>query len=130
MKRIYSIVFAILTTTFSICAQESQQVNLNAEDSVKNIILALPEVKAKDKVYDSITNRMQRIILHISAPDTATHLYKIEAGYQGNNRFQPHFYFYVDLPNKLIYIEDLEQGDRTTLDEWRRRRNGAKPESN
>jgi hypothetical protein len=103
-------------------SQENPQVNLSSEDSVKSIILALPEVKAKDHVYDSITNRMQHIVLYISTPDTVTNLYRVEAGYQGNNRFQPHFYFYVDLPNKLIYIEDLERGDRTTLDEWRRRR--------
>jgi len=124
MKKIYSILFVILAGAFFVYAQDGQQVNLNAEDSVKNIILALPEVKAKDHVYDSISNRMQRILLHISEPDSVTHLYKVEAGYQGNNRFQPHFYFYVDLPNKLIYIEDLEQGDRTTLDEWRRRHEG------
>lgn len=122
MKRIYSLIFIIFTACASLWAQPTSQVNLSAEDSVKNIILHLPEVKAKDHVYDSITNRMQHIILHITPPDTATNLYKIEAGYQGNNRFQPHFYFYVDLQNHLIYIEDLEQGDRTTLDEWRRRR--------
>lgn len=87
--------------------------------------MALPEVKAKDKVYDSITNRMQRILLHITPPDSFTNLYKVEAGYQGNNRFQPHFYFYVDMTDKMIYVEDLEQGDRTTLDEWRRRKAGS-----
>lgn len=127
MRRAYSITFVILTSFTALWSQETPQVNLSTEDSVKSIILALPEVKAKDHVYDSITNRVQHIVLNISAPDTITNLYKVEAGYQGNNRFQPHFYFYVDLPNKLIYIEDLEQGDRTTLDEWRRRRADSNP---
>jgi len=123
MKRTYSIfVWALLFLAPPAQSQESQQVNLNAEDSVRSMILALPEVKAKDHIYDSITNRMQHILLHISSPDTVTHLYRVEAGYQGNNRFQPHFYFYVDLANRLIYIEDLQNGDRTTLDEWRRRK--------
>jgi hypothetical protein len=122
MKRIYNIIFLILTTALPAFSQEPNQINFGSEDSVKKIIMALPEVQAKDKVYDSITNRMQRILLHITPPDTVTKLYKVEAGYQGNNRFQPHFYFYVDLPGNVIYIEDLEQGDRTTLDEWRRRK--------
>ncbi|KAA5537077.1 hypothetical protein F0919_05220 [Taibaiella lutea] len=122
MKRIYNIVLLILTTATPAFSQEDNQINFGSEDSVKKIIMALPEVRAKDKVYDSITSRVQRIQLHITPPDAVTNLYKVEAGYQGNNRFQPHFYFYVDLPGKMIYIEDLEQGDRTTLDEWRRRK--------
>lgn len=129
MKRIYSIIFVILTNAAPIWGQVGSQVNLSSEDSVKSIILSLPEVKAKDHIYDSITNRIQHIVLHITSPDTADNLYKVEAGYQGNNRFQPHFYFYVNLPNHLIYVEDLEQGDRTTLDEWRRRRAASKPEN-
>jgi len=125
MKRIYNIIFLLLATTTGVFSQENYQANSGSEDSVKKLIMSLPEVKAKDKVYDSITNRMQRILLHIAPPDATTNLYKVEAGYQGNNRFQPHFYFYVDLPGNMIYIEDLEQGDRTTLDEWRRRRGMA-----
>lgn len=103
-------------------AQQKQQVVLTAEDSVRSIIEALPEVQAKNDVYDSLTNRMQRIVLKITPPDTVIPFYHVEAGYQGGSRFNPHFYFYVDLSNQMIYIEDMEQGDRTTLDEWRRRR--------
>jgi hypothetical protein len=122
MKRIYNIIFLLLTAVSPTLGQENSQIISNEEASVRNIVMAIPEVKAKDKVYDSITNRMQRILLHITPPDSVEHLYKVEAGYQGNNRFQPHFYFYIDLPEKIVYIEDLEKGDRTTLDEWRRRR--------
>jgi hypothetical protein len=122
MKRIYNIIFLLLTTATPALSQENNQVNFGSEDSVKKIIMALPEVRAKDKVFDSITSRVQRIILHITPPYAVTGLYKVEAGYQGNNRFQPHFYFYVDLPGNIIYIEDLDKGDRTTLDEWRRRK--------
>ncbi len=106
--------------------QQKQQVILTAEDSVRNIIEALPEVKEKDHVYDSLTNRVQNIIIKITPPDSVVQMYHVEAGYQGNNRFQPHFYFYVDLINNMIYIEDLDKGDRTTLEEWRARRRSPK----
>lgn len=111
--------------SFAGYGQQPQRVAMTGEDSVKSLIEALPEVKEKDHVYDSLTNRVQNIIIKITPPDEALHMYHVEAGYQGNNRFQPHFYFYVDLPNNMIYIEDLDKGDRTTLDEWRARRRQA-----
>lgn len=126
MKKLYSLFFIIFAAVYVCPAQQRQQVTLTAEDSVRNLIEALPEVKEKDHVYDSLTNRKQNIIIKITPPDSAVPMYHVEAGYQGNNRFQPHFYFYVDLAGNMIYIEDLERGDRTTLDEWRARRNQAK----
>jgi len=126
MKRAYIIFFIFLVGSFSAVAQRKQQVPLNAEDSVRNLIEQLPEVKEKDHVYDSLTNRVQNIIIKITPPDSVVNTYHVEAGYQGNSRFQPHFYFTVDLVNNIIYIEDTEKGDRTTLDEWRNRRSAAK----
>lgn len=126
MKSICGIFFILLAGTFSAVAQKKQQVPLNAEDSVRTLIEQLPEVREKNHVYDSISNRVQNIIIKITPPDSVVKTYHVEAGYQGNNRFQPHFYFSVDLQNNIIYIEDTEQGDRTTLDEWRARRSAAK----
>ena len=121
------IVFLLLLDTASLCqAQRKQQVTLTAEDSVRNLIEALPEVKEKDHVYDSLTNRVQNIIIKITPPDSVVKMFHVEAGYQGNSRFQPHFYFFVDLPNNMIYIEDTEKGDRTTIEEWRARRSSPK----
>lgn len=126
MKRIYLIFSLAWVASFSATAQKKQQVPLNAEDSVRNLIEQLPEVKEKDHVYDSLTSRVQNIIIKITPPDSMVTTYHVEAGYQGNSRFQPHFYFSVDLQNNIIYIEDTEHGDRTTLDEWRARRSAAK----
>lgn len=126
MKSISGIFFILLAACFSATAQKKQQVPLNGTDSVRTLIEQLPEVKEKNNVYDSISNRVQHIIIKITPPDSVIKTYHAEAGYQGNNRFQPHFYFTVDLQNNIIYIEDTEQGDRTTLDEWRARRSAAK----
>lgn len=101
---------------------QTAQVMLQPEDSVHNMISSLPEVKALDDVYDSLSNRRQNLILHITPPDSLVPYYHVEAGYQGGTRFHPHYYFYVDLPSQTIFIEDMEHGDRTTLDEWRARR--------
>lgn len=129
MKRTCTLIFILLATTFISRGQQKQQVALTAEDSVRSIIASLPEVQAKDKVYDSLTNRMQNIIIKVTAPDSTVTLYRVEAGYQGNTRFQPHFYFFVDLVNDMIYIEDFDKGDRTTLDEWRNRRKAPNAEN-
>lgn len=126
MKKLYSLFFMLFATASIVRAQQRQQVTLTAEDSVRNLIEALPEVKEKDHVYDSLTNRRQNIIIKITPPDSTVPMYHVEAGYQGTSRFQPHFYFYVDLPGNMIYIEDLERGDRTTIDEWRARRGQSK----
>ncbi len=106
----------------NITAQQ-QGVSLTPEDSVRNMIESLPEVREANDVYDSLTQRRQNIILNITAPDDKMPYYYIQAGYQGGSRFHPHFYFYVDLPNQIIYIEDMEKGDRTTIEQWRLRRN-------
>lgn len=119
-------VLFLLLFSLSSYGQQKQQVALTAEDSVRNLIEALPEVKEKDHVYDSLTNRVQNIIIKITPPDSVVKMFHVEAGYQGNTRFQPHFYFLVDLPNNKIYIEDLDKGDRTTLEEWRARRSSSK----
>ena len=120
-------VFLLVLGTASLCrAQHKQQVTLTAEDSVRNLIEALPEVKEKDHVYDSLTNRVQNIIIKITPPDSVVNMFHVEAGYQGGTRFQPHFYFYVDLVSNMIYIEDLDRGDRTTIEEWRARRSSPK----
>ena len=119
MVRLFLILFFSASVAMG---QKNQQVLMSAEDSVRNLIEALPEVKDKDHVYDSLTNRVQNIIIKITPPDSSLPYYHVEAGYQGNSRFQPHFYFYVDLPNNIIYIEDLDKGDRTTIDQWRERR--------
>jgi hypothetical protein len=121
------IAFLLVLGTACLCrAQQKQRVTLTAEDSVRNLIEALPEVKEKDHVYDSLTNRVQNIIIKITPPDSVVNMYHVEAGYQGNSRFQPHFYFFVDLLNNMIYIEDLDRGDRTTIEEWRARRSSSK----
>ena len=130
MKKIASSIIALISIITIGFAQQKQQVALNGEDSVRSIIANLPEVKEKDKVYDSLTNRVQNIIIKITPPDTAVNTYRVEAGYQGGTRFQPHFYFHVDLANNMIYIEDFDRGDRTTLDEWRNRRKAQKNNSN
>ena len=124
MRSIY--VLLLLFVSLSTRGQQKQTVALTAEDSVRNLIEALPEVREKDHVYDSLTNRVQNIIIKITPPDSVVKMFHVEAGYQGNTRFQPHFYFFVDLPNNMIYIEDLDKGDRTTLDEWRARRRASK----
>lgn len=96
--------------------------SMQAEDSVRSLIAELPEVKALDHVYDSLTNRTQTVIIKVSPPDTEEPFYRALVGYEGGSRFNPHFYLYVDLPSNTIYIEDLEYGDRTTLGHWRKRR--------
>lgn len=130
MRKITLCLIAVMSLITISFAQQKQQVALSGEDSVRSIIASLPEVKEKDKVYDSLTNRVQNIIIKITPPDTVVNTYRVEAGYQGGTRFQPHFYFHVDLANDMIYIEDLERGDRTTLDEWRNRRKQQKNNSN
>lgn len=95
-----------------------------AELEVSNIIRDLPEVKAKNRVYDSITKRVQEVKMRITPPIAGNNLYKVEVGYQGTGRFEPHYYFFVDPDTKLVYIEDMQKGDRPTLSEWRKRRKG------
>jgi hypothetical protein len=61
-------------------------------------------------------------------PVANSSFYKAEVGYQGSNRFEPHYYFYVDPETDVILIEDLKAGDRPTLAEWRRRQSAGYPE--
>ncbi len=122
MNRITFLLLSFLTISVYAAAQQNLRVTLSSEDSVRTMIEALPEVREKDNIYDSLTNRMQHIVIKIIPPDTAVPFYQVQAGYEGGTRFNPHFYFFVDLRNEVIFIEDLDHGDRTTLDQWRARR--------
>jgi hypothetical protein len=119
------LLYLLIALSWAPAKAQNNAYNSSGLDSVRSLIQSLPEIQEKDQVYDSITKRVQPIIIKITPPDSTVPLYYVEAGYQGNTRFQPHFYLYVDLNNHMIYIEDWDHGDRTTLDQWRLRRRTA-----
>jgi len=118
----------LLTLCFlSLAARSQEHQHFSGPEAVvHDLISALPEVKADNHVYDSITHRVQQVKMILDPPDTATGLYRVKVGYQGSGRFEPHYYFYVNPDSRQIYVEDMEYGDRPTLSEWRARRDGSR----
>lgn len=103
---------------------------------IKKGVNSLPEVQAMDNRYDSVSGRVQQTVIQVtppppsSNPETQQILYKVEVGYQGTGRFQPHLYLYLDTTNGQLFVEDLTHGDRPTLEEWRlRQESGRTPEN-
>ena len=119
MFRLFNLCFLILLPGFSAARQIPQ--HTPEESKVENMIKALPEVKALDNVYDTISNRHQRVKMTLTPPGDKLPFYKVEVGYQGTNRFEPHYYFYVNPQTDVILVEDLKYGDRPTLAVWRTR---------
>lgn len=125
MKNLVLLLIIALSPIFSI-AQNIQ----TEKERITQIIRDLPEVKAMDNAFDTITQRVQSVKMNIEDPQGASPYYKVEVGYMGSNHFEIHYYFFIEPSDNTILVEDLKHGDRPLLEEWRRRRvEGFEPEN-
>lgn len=99
---------------------------------IKKGVNSLPEVQELNNRYDSVSRRVQQTVIRVIPPAASfnpgdhTPLYKVEVGYQGSARFQPHLYLFIDTTNGQLFVEDLVHGDRPTIEEWRLRQEGRR----
>ncbi len=91
------------------------------EEKILRLIKDLKEVKASDKYIDSFSNHKKGIATLIFRPTNGLKDYNVQAGYNGDNRFETYYNFFVDSATYKIKIQDPVQGDIVPMDEWRKR---------
>ena len=98
--------------------------NGSASDSIKDVILNkienLPEVKRANHFIDSFSNHKHGISFRITdSPDLAKNFYSVQAGYNGEFRYENYFTFYVDPQDLTVKYYDVLSDSLISLAEWR-----------
>lgn len=91
------------------------------ENKILNKIFNLPEVQAKQKFIDSLTNHKSGVsVIIFKTPTQDSPYYWIQVGYNNSFRFDPYYNFYV-YPQKGLEIKFLNTMNDSviSLKEWR-----------
>jgi hypothetical protein len=93
------------------------------EDKAISKILALPEIKTKNRFIDSSTNHQRGIaIMVINKPANNKDYFWIQAGNNTPLRFEPIYNFYVYLPNLEVKYFDPVNNQVISLQNWRKKK--------
>jgi len=92
------------------------------EDKIIDRLYLLPEIKEKNRYIDSFTNHKRGIaFITMSKPNGKSDFYWIQAGFNGDVRFEPYYNFYVYYPKMKIEVLDPSTDKVYSLQEWRKR---------
>jgi hypothetical protein len=98
------------------------------EKKILEKITQLPEFKRSNAYIDSLTNHKHGLALMIFEPEKGEKYYYVKAGFNGSDRFETYYNFYVDSAKLTIKIADaLDGGDIIPIEEWRKK---EKPKEN
>lgn len=105
------------------CHSKGKQVEKDTiEDRIVDQLFFLPEIKAKNRFINSITQHKHGItFVTLKKPTAESDYYWMQAGYNGALRFEPYYNFYVYYPKMRILIFDPATNTPYTLSEWRKR---------
>ncbi len=91
------------------------------ENKILDILSKLPEWEKANNYIDSLTKHKHGLSVTTEKPSKDKPDYYIRAGYNGEERFETYFHFYVNPQTFEIKIMDLVDGDIVPLNVWRKR---------
>ena len=91
------------------------------ETEILDKIAALPEFKKSNAYLDSLTDHKHGLASMIFKPTKEEKNYYVRVGYNGDQRFETYYNFYVDSATMDIKIADPIEADIITLAEFRKR---------
>jgi hypothetical protein len=90
------------------------------EEKIISRLLRIPEIKQRNRFIDSVTKHEHGIsFLTLKRPTTENDYYWIQAGYNGQDRFEAYYNFYVYLPKLSVKILDPVSNKVYSLAAWR-----------
>ncbi|MDJ1501294.1 hypothetical protein [Xanthocytophaga agilis] len=102
------------------CLINIQLANDSLADRATENVYMLPEVRAKEKYIQKITDGKQGVTLLVRAKPTLQEpFYVIQVGYNNPDRLIVYYTFYVYPKNMHIKVLDTVSGKVITLSEWR-----------
>ncbi|MFN8282444.1 MAG: hypothetical protein U0U67_04475 [Chitinophagales bacterium] len=97
----------------------SAKQTISFEDFITDTIGKIPEVIKQDRYIDSFSKHKHGIAMIVEKPEDNTEYYA-RVGYDGPERFETYYHFYVDSVTRKITVDDIISGERLTLEEWQK----------
>jgi hypothetical protein len=88
------------------------------EDKITAALLKLPFVKKSDKYIDSISNHTHGIAFMLDEPGKDETDIPVQAGYNGNERFETYYRFFVNPKTLEIKVYDVVEDKKLTLKQY------------
>lgn len=88
------------------------------EDKITAALLKLPFVKKSDKYIDSISNHKHGIAFLLEEPAKDETDIPVQAGYNGNDRFETYYRFFVNPKTLEIKVYDVVEDKKLTVKEY------------
>ena len=104
----------------SIVVKKNDSLVLTLEDKIMDAVMSLPEVKKANAYIDSISNHKKGIAGIMSEPEKGETDYGVRVGYNGEERFEVYYFFYVDPKNFQIKILNIITDSVISVEEWRK----------
>ncbi|WP_118975056.1 hypothetical protein [Taibaiella koreensis] len=123
MKKLLSLSLLLAcTTAFAQQKKQAAKAPCGNEEHAMALLQKLPEVKARDRFIDSLTQHKHGIAMINYDQDNTSALsyYEINVGYSSEIRFESYYTFRVFKNDCHIEVEDIEDG-WISLAEWRKR---------
>ncbi len=91
------------------------------ENAILDTLSKLPEWIKANTYIDSLTQHKHGLAVTTEKPTHENTDYYFRVGYNGTEKFETYFHFYVNPQTFEIKIMDLVDGDIVPLDVWRKR---------
>ncbi len=88
------------------------------EDKITAALLKLPFVKKSDKYIDSISNHKHGIAFMLDEPAKDEIDIPVQAGYNGNGRFETYYRFFVNSKTLEVKVYDAVEDKKLTVKEY------------
>jgi hypothetical protein len=90
------------------------------ENKVTAAILKLPFVQKSNRYIDSFSNHTQRLSFMLDKEDSKDNMVSVQAGYNGEQRFETYYRFYVNPVTLEIKVYDPVTDKKLTVQEYSR----------
>lgn len=123
MKPLLILTFSAFTSVaFAQSKKKPATLPCGTEDQAIGMLQKLPEVEARDRFIDSLTDHKHGIAMINYDQDQTPSLayYEINVGYSSEIRFENYYTFRVSKKDCSITVDDIEDG-WISLEEWRKR---------
>jgi hypothetical protein len=88
------------------------------EDKISSVLLKLPFVIKSNKYIDSLSNHKHSIAFLMDKPEAPETDIPVQAGYNGNERFETYYRFFVNPKTLEIKVYDPVEDKKLTVKEY------------
>lgn len=88
------------------------------ESRVENALLALPFIRSSNAYIDSFSNHRHGIAFLVDSVDKTTNEMYVQAGYNGDERFETYYSFYVNATTLAIKVYDPVKDTALSVDDF------------